>query len=164
MVHRPDGQTPGQISAPDPNHAPLPAAALAAWLPLLHESLARQGRFRWPLRGTSMMPTLPPDCEVEIVPPGERIPLGALIVFASGSSLVIHRLVHRTHRYWVAQGDGRWQPDPHLNPSQVLGVVVAAYHDGIPCWPGRFSGAATYFWIARAYLLWLWRRVRRTLS
>lgn len=136
---------------------------MVEWLPLLQESLVRQGRFRWPLRGASMTPTLPPDCEVDIVPTGDRIPLGALIVFASGSSLVVHRLVHRTDRYLVAQGDGRWQPDPRLAPGQILGVVAAAYQDGARCWPRRFSAATAWFWIVRAYLLWLLRRARRLL-
>lgn len=37
---------------------------ISEWLPLLREVLAREEQFRWRLRGTSMLPTLPPECEL----------------------------------------------------------------------------------------------------
>lgn len=160
----PNHLTASQPAAPALSEPSIPPAAMETWLPLLQESLAREGRFRWRLRGASMTPTLPPDCEVEIAPPGQHVPLGALIVFASGSSLVIHRLVHRSQTHWVAQGDARRQPDPRLAPNQVLGVVVAAYVDEARCWPRRLSRLAAWVWIARAHWLWLGRRVRRALG
>ncbi len=43
----------------------LPASA---WLLLLQEALAQQGRFVLPLRGASMRPTLPVECDIEIAP------------------------------------------------------------------------------------------------
>ncbi len=94
---------------------------LHQWLPLLSESLAREGRFRWQLRGGSMRPTLPPDCQIEIAPPPQVIPLGALIVFASGSALVAHRLVYRADPFLVAQGDHRREPDSLAAPQPGAG-------------------------------------------
>lgn len=142
---------------------PADLPPLHTWLPLLHEALAQQGRFRWRVHGNSMLPTLPPDCEVEIVPLRGPAPLGSLIVFASGSSLVVHRLVYRTQGFWVAQGDARWRPDPWLRPEQALGLVVAAYQGEKRCWPRRLSRLAGWLWLVRAYLLWAMRRVTGSL-
>ena len=134
---------------------------LATWLPLLRESLSRQGRFRWFLHGSSMQPTLPPDCEIAIVPISDKLPLGSLIVFAGNdSALVAHRLVHRTDRHLVAQGDARLQPDPWLDPAQVLGRVVEALVNGRRIWPSRFEALIKWRWVGRAYGLWLLRRAR----
>ena len=135
---------------------------LATWLPLLRESLARQGRFRWPLRGASMLPTLPSNCEITIIPLPDKLPLGSLIVFAGrDSALVAHRLVHRTDLHFVAQGDARQQPDPWLDPAHVLGLVSAATVDGRRVWPSRIEAPLKWFWVGRAAGLWLLRRARR---
>ena len=134
---------------------------LATWLPLLRESLARQGCFRWPLRGGSMLPTLPSNCEITIVPLPDSLPLGSLIVFAGrDSALVAHRLVHRTDRYLVAQGDARLRPDPWLDPAQVLGLVSIATFSGRRVWPSRIEALLKWFWVGRAACLWLLRRAR----
>lgn len=137
---------------------------LHLWLPLLSDSLAQEGRFRWQLRGASMTPTLPPGCEIEIVPPPPVIPLGALMVFASGSALVAHRLVHRADPFLVAQGDNRRGPDPWLRPGQVLGVVAAAYLDRRRVWPGPLEPAIRWWWVGRAGALWLLRRLKRLVN
>ncbi len=140
-----------------------PAAPIAAWLPLLRESLAREGHFRWPLRGTSMTPTLPPDCEVEILPLPSVVPLGALIVFGDGDALIVHRLVRRAAGRWITQGDGRLGADRPLAPEQALGVVVAAYRAGRRCWPTPLARAAVPFWLVRHHVLRVarygWRRL-----
>jgi hypothetical protein len=136
---------------------------LHQWLPLLSESLAHQGRFRWQMRGASMLPTLPPDCEIEIVPPPAAIPLGALVVFAGNASLVVHRLVHRTPSRLLTQGDNRRGPDAWLQPSQVLGVVVAAYYDTRRIWPRAAEPVLRWWWIGRADGMWLLRRSKRLL-
>lgn len=136
---------------------------LSQWLPLLRESLAETGRFRWRLAGASMLPTLPAQCEIEIAPPPAHIPLGALLVFASGSALVAHRLVHRSDPFLVAQGDNRRAPDPWLRPGQVLGIVVAAYQGERALWPTPLEPLLRWRWIGRAGGLWLARRLARSL-
>ncbi len=140
---------------------------LSAWLPILQEALTREGRFRFPLHGTSMRPTLPTACEIEIVPlPAavEDVPLGALIVYAHGDALIAHRLVRRTAAAWIVQGDGRLAPDRPVAPGQVLGAVVAAYADDRRIWPRRAEGLVRWLWIARHHALRparaAWRRVR----
>lgn len=150
--------------------SPTPQATSALppvrdWLPLLRQGLAREGRFRWRLVGNSMQPTLPTECVIEIVALGTRVPLGSLIVFANGPALVAHRLVRKGRQHWVAQGDGRLTPDPLLAPDQVLGLVVAAYGpDGTLCWPTRLSQVNAWWWITRAYGLWVLRRAWRLLD
>ncbi len=100
------------------------------WLPLLREALAQQGHVRWRLRGDSMAPTLPTDCEIEIAPLPPSVRPGSLVVFGMGDALVAHRLVRRTTTAWILQGDGRRAPDLPLDPGQALGVVTAAYQTG----------------------------------
>jgi hypothetical protein len=114
-----------------------------------------------------MQPTLPPGCEIVIVPPGPwsdrgaAAPLGSLLVFASGSALVAHRLVMRRGRYLITQGDGRREPDRWLLPQQVLGRVVAAYDGERKLWPRPTEGAARLWWVGRALALAASRRWRR---
>lgn len=134
------------------------------WLPLLQEALAREGRFRFPLRGASMRPTLPAMCEIEIVPLPPRVALGSLIVFASSDALIAHRLVRRAAAGWIAHGDGRLGSDRPLQPGQVLGVVAAAHVNNRRIWPGRAEPLLRLFWLARHQALrpvrCAWRALR----
>lgn len=157
-----------EIVTPSPaESSALPRAGqLATWLPLLRDALNRDGQFRFPLRGTSMRPTLPESCEIFIVPLPERPPLGSLLVFAQNDTLIAHRLVRYTKTGWITQGDGRRGPDVPLQPAQALGVVTAASCEGRVIWPGRLSAGIAWFWIARHYVFrpprallhWLRRR------
>lgn len=145
--------------------AQLPASVL---LPLLHEALNREGRFRWRLYGSSMQPTFPPDCEIEIVPLPPRGPrLGDVLVFMSRNALIAHRLVRRAGGHWITQGDGRLGPDPALRSEQVLGLVAAASQDGQRFWPRAGEKTRAAWWVARHHLLrpvrMGWRAARKLL-
>ena len=126
------------------------------WLPLLREALAKEGHFRWPLHGNSMLPTLPADCEIELVPLSPPVKLGELIVFVAGDTLIAHRLVRRTGGYWIAQGDHRLVPDRPIRPDQVLGRVRGGLSEqppllAAPFFAGVASGlASATSWLARA--------------
>ena len=135
----------------------------STWLPLLREALEKEGIFRLPLRGTSMRPTLPVECDIEIVQLPARTPLGALIVFVIDDTLIAHRLVRRSGGRWIAQGDGRLEPDRPLEPSQILGLVSAAQRDGRRCWPTTSSRLLAAFWVARHWALRPVRAARRAL-
>lgn|GEM_PF-890518 len=143
------------------------APSLNTWLPLLREALARDGSFRFPLHGTSMRPTLPARCTIEIAPLPPCIRLGDLIVFANGDTLIAHRLVRRQGERWIAQGDGRRSPDRPLAMDQVLGIVTAAYMDGRCCWPTSYSRLLAAFWVARHHFLrpvrLCWHGLRRVI-
>lgn len=133
----------------------------AALLPVLKESLAQHGSFRLPLRGNSMQPTLPTECEIEIAPVKGELPLGDLIVFLVGDGLVAHRLVRRSGEFLVAQGDNRRAADLPLKPEQVLGRVIAATVEARKIWPGPFERALAPAWVARHYALQTARSVLR---
>lgn len=137
---------------------------LQGWLSLLQESLASEGRFRWRLAGTSMEPTLPDSCQIEIVPVQGSVSLGSVVVFAGGSALVAHRLVHRSGCYLVTQGDGRREPDRWLLPAQLVGRVDKAWVGGRVIWPTRAEAGWRWFWVGRAWWLAALRRARRLLS
>jgi hypothetical protein len=135
------------------------------WLPLVQEALAQRGHFTLPLRGNSMVPTLPQACEIDVVPLTAPPRLGDVIVFASGEALVAHRLVQRRGTVWIAQGDNRRAPDAALRPSRVLGVVSAARLADRRIWPRRGERAWTVLWLARYHCLrpvrWAVRWARR---
>lgn len=111
-----------------------------------------------------MRPTLPPDCEIEVTPTPSTIPLGALLVFAGGSSLVAHRLIFRTRSVLITQGDNQRRPDQRLRPDQVLGVVTAAYRGQHRIWPGALEPVLRWWWIGRATTLWTHRRLKRYMA
>lgn len=133
---------------------------LSAWLPVLREILAREKRFRWQLLGSSMAPTLPPGCEVEIVPLSTPVRRGDLVVFVADDAVVVHRAVGCWRGGWITQGDGRRTPDPPLEPDLVLGVVRAAHRGGRRCWPGPLSRYSSMVWVVRYHC---WRVVRASL-
>ena len=126
----------------------------AVWLPLLREALDAEGRFRFPLRGNSMRPTLPAHCEIDVTPLAGRPRLGELIVFVVDDALVAHRLVRRRGDVLIAQGDNRLGPDRPLLPDQVLGRVAELLMS-----MDRKSGRKTaerlaaWFWITRYHAL-----------
>ncbi len=124
--------------------------AASEFLPLLREALEREGRFRLPLRGNSMLPTLPAACEIEVVPAGEPR-VGELLVFALGDALVAHRLVRRRGEWLVCQGDNRRAADPPLRRGQVLGRMAGAWVEGQRVWPGRWERVAVAWWVARGW-------------
>lgn len=135
------------------------------WLPVLRDALAREGAFRFSLRGNSMRPTLPVDCTIDVRPLPPHVRPGALIVFAAGDALIAHRLVRRKDSAWIAQGDGRLAPDLPLASQQVLGTVGAAFDGTRPIWPGPAEPLLALFWVARHHCLrpvrWAWRKLRR---
>lgn len=130
------------------------------WLPLLQEALARDGRARLPLRGDSMLPTLPAACEIEVAPLEREPRPGELLVFALGAGLVAHRLTARRGAIWNAQGDNRRAPDAPLAREQVLGRVVAAFDGERQIWPRRGERIRAVWWLARARA---WTAARRLL-
>ena len=111
-----------------------------------------------------MLPTLPIECEIDVVPLGDGPRVGQLVVFALGEALVAHRIVRRAGRVWIAQGDHRRAPDPALSTEQMLGVVAAARVGERRVWPGRTEGTLARIWQARAQALrgarWVARRLR----
>ena len=133
------------------------------WLPVLREALESEGRTSLPLRGRSMLPSLPSVCTIDLEPLPTHVPRGAIIVFALGEGLVAHRLVDRAGELLIAQGDNLRAPDPPLRRDQVLGVVTGASIGGRRCWPRRGERWRAVIWLTRARLLLAARSVLRSL-
>lgn len=117
----------------------------AVWLPLIRQALTAEGRFRFPLAGDSMRPTLPVQCEIEIAPLVVQPGLGELIIFVVDDALVAHRLVRRKADKLITQGDNRLGPDRPLLPDQVLGRVTSAYVNKSRIWPRPAERLAARF-------------------
>lgn len=148
-------------SFPDTLPQKLNNLSLESWVPLLRETLERDGKFFWLVQGQSMLPTLPPGSTIEIHPVRQDETLGDILVFAERSTLVVHRLVARHHNRWILQGDNRTEWDPPVQPAQVIGRVLKATYQGSLTYPHKFDRMIAYFWIARYHGLKLLRFVRR---
>ncbi len=98
-------------------HAELARALLARGRPLFERAA-----------GLSMAPFLPPGSELEVraVAPEALCP-GDIVLLEHGGRLIAHRvLISRTREgRVVTKGDRNPRPDPPLEPSQVLGLVIA---------------------------------------
>lgn len=130
------------------------------WVPLLRESLHREGRFFWQVEGQSMLPTLPPNSTIEIHAVGDAgVRLGDVLVFAHQDVLVVHRLVARRGDTLILQGDNRIAPDAPISLHQVIGKVVKATYQQNSTYPYKFIQVVALFWIARYY----WLKIRRVL-
>jgi phage repressor protein C with HTH and peptisase S24 domain len=140
--------------------------SVETWVPLLRDTLARNGKFFWQVQGKSMLPTLPSDCTIEIHPMRREARLGELLVFADKNTLVVHRLVARHSERFILQGDNRAVWDAPISPEQVIGRVFQATYQNTLVYPHKLNGLIAYFWIARYYWLklirFLIRNIRKT--
>jgi phage repressor protein C with HTH and peptisase S24 domain len=141
----------------------MPNPAVETWVPLLRDTLARDGKFFWQVQGKSMLPTLPPDCTIEIHPMQGEARLGELLVFADKNTLVVHRLVAQRAAHFILQGDNRAVWDPPISPDQVIGCVFQATYQNRLVYPHKFNRLIAYFWIARYYWLKLIRFLVRNI-
>ena len=82
------------------------------------------------LQGESMMPTILPGARLCVRCQGRDLPLGTIIAFRRGRSLVVHRLkavawTDTGEQRLICQGDGNLHTDEPIAPEDVVGVVVA---------------------------------------
>ena len=123
---------------------------------LVHEGLHLQGRINLRLRGDSMWPTIPAGSlvAVEEVTPGD-IRLGDVVIWQQGGQLIAHRVVHKvrdgSNMWLVTKGDNCSAADPWLEPSAVLGRLVAVYNqDGAAkLWGSPAKDLEGAFWVSR---------------
>lgn len=123
------------------------------WLPLLRDTIVRDGEIRWLVEGTSMLPTLPPGTEILVAPLARPPQLGEILLFMEGEHLVVHRMVRRLGDRLITQGDGRSSPDRPIRHEQLVGRVIAAFLGSRPCWPGRLERVTRGYWLLRYQLL-----------
>jgi hypothetical protein len=140
-----------------PDTLPHTTPPLHKWVPLLRETLQREGRLLWQVQGQSMLPTLPPDCTIEIHDVASGVQLGDVLVFVDKAALVVHRLVARRGERLILQGDNRKVPDAPIHLDQIIGKVVKATYQERLTYPHKFLRFIAIFWIARYY----WFRMRR---
>ncbi|HEU5179971.1 MAG TPA: nucleotidyltransferase family protein [Candidatus Polarisedimenticolia bacterium] len=112
--------------------------------------------------GGSMMP-LTEHATGLVVSHGSQAPrLGDVVVILQPGGLVTHRIIGSEigdtgSRRWITQGDASSQADPPIDPTDVMGIVVAlsAPHGARfiagPCWEwvGKWAAAQTR-WVTRA--------------
>jgi phage repressor protein C with HTH and peptisase S24 domain len=155
-----------RLVLPNTLFTPMPNSAVETWVPLLRDTLVRDGKFFWQVQGKSMLPTLPPDCTIEIHPVTSKPRRGELLVFADKGTLVVHRLVAKRLSKFILQGDNRAVWDPPISPEQVVGRVFQATYQDTLVYPHKFNRLIAYFWIARYYWLklirFLIRNIRKT--
>jgi hypothetical protein len=111
------------------------------------------------IRGGSMMPAIPIDAEVRVVPLAARpIRVGDVVLArATGGQPVLHRVRSLSGRHVQTKGDNLMAPDDPLPVSDVIAVADAVRTDGrvtpIPAAP-----RALHRRIVRTFRL-MWRRM-----
>ncbi len=142
------------ISPEDPSevgHIPWPEAFAAA---------AQDGLVRVPVKGHSMLPALAPG-DVALVAPGAPATPGQVVVYQSGSTLILHRfLTLRPRGKALVKGDNApvWELVPLRD---ILGPVVARERHGrrvtLRLGPQRFLAACG---LVEVLVRWAVRRTR----
>lgn len=93
---------------------------------LAAESLHRSGALRLQVRGLSMLPSLWPGDEVEIVrcPPAD-LKLGDVVLGIRSGNFILHRLLELSpNGEAVIRGDAMSRPDPAVPADAILGRAV----------------------------------------
>ncbi len=116
--------------------APADQYRVSAWsaerTALAVEVLERSGSLRLQLRGESMLPTLWPGDEVDIVPCSpEEIRRGEVLLVFRGNRFLLHR-VWRILRNGdvVTRGDAVPGPDPAVPAQAIVGKIARATRGG----------------------------------
>jgi signal peptidase I len=144
------------FAAPAVSDARFDARLGEALAALVREGLRQQGRVRLRLQGNSMWPTIPAGSLVAVEPvvPG-GIRLGDVVVWQRGGDLIAHRIVQRLYHgatlWLVTKGDNTSAADQRLDPSAVLGRLVAVYGaDGTAAVRSDWArGLEAAFWVSR---------------
>jgi hypothetical protein len=115
--------------------------------------------------GASMGSTMPPGTRIRIqCGDASEWPIGAVVVFFTGRTLVGHRVVGRgtgrARDYWVTRGDGTILCDEPVDRDAILGVVTewasdADWHPvpaNVPVGPVRRAAAGAALTVLRVML------------
>lgn len=112
--------------------------------------MGRAGRgCKLPMCGESMRPTLCPGHVLAVEFSPKTLRRGDLILFRQADCLVVHRLVRpappgKEERPLMTRGDGVRNLDPPVEPSHVVGRVIAIQGNGVwrdltGRWPRAYS-------------------------
>ncbi len=105
----------------------------AARLDLAADALHRAGRLRLQARGESMLPTLWPGDEVELVGCHlEDVQLGEIVLAQRQERFFLHRLVAREAGQFVLRGDSMAATDPTYQSAAFLGRLLGVMQGGRP--------------------------------
>jgi hypothetical protein len=88
--------------------------------------LLSSGRLQFSATGASMLPALWPGDLMTVQSAGiADIGLGEIVLFRLNRSLCLHRVVQNTGGSLITRGDSVPDPDPPVQPSAILGRLVA---------------------------------------
>lgn len=83
------------------------------------------------VRGGSMGASLPPGSRIRIdMSPGAKHPVGQVVAFVGGDTVIVHRVVYHGRDHLLTRGDARLAPDTPVRRDQVLGPVSAVAREG----------------------------------
>jgi hypothetical protein len=94
--------------------------------------------------GYSMLPLFWPGCRVRMNIRFERLEIGLVAVFSSGSKLIAHRLVgyDPTQNTWITKGDTLHFFDQPVEEGNILGIVDFIDQYGKHLWVGSDPAVA----------------------
>ncbi len=102
----------------------------------LEEVLREDGIFVGKTQGDSMAPMLYAGRDSVIIAP-PKFPLGKydIPVYRRDGHYTMHRIVKRTKKGYIICGDNRTHLEKDITDEEIVGVLVAFYHNGklVPC-------------------------------
>jgi len=137
-------------------------------IPLLQETALNRGtRARLTVTGSSMVPSLHEGDQVELAALGDHriTPGDLLLVQRDAATYVLHRVVRVADAAFWMLGDAQVHCEGPFTPAQVVGLVVAAWHDSRAL-PLPSPGWRLWLWLRpwRAPLIRLGVKLRRCLA
>ena len=108
-----------------------PSEATPQQLQKLAIQIAGQGRLRITVNGTSMLPVLRPGDALLVDSKLRSGPEpGQILTFLVGDTMVTHRMVGTMGTRFLLKGDNAWHLDAPVDPSQLVGGVIAVVRRG----------------------------------
>jgi hypothetical protein len=84
----------------------------------------------WPVKGSSMRPSLIEGDQIFLVPSGGNTKAGEVVVVRHGGGMFVHRVVERSPDGIVTRGDACEQSDTPAPPKAVILKAVRRRRDG----------------------------------
>jgi signal peptidase I len=105
---------------------------IATGTELTAEVLLRFGSARIRVQGSSMLPTLRPGDEVELLAvPFHEAEIGDIVAYRHDERLFVHRVVEKnSQKGFLTRGDALRHVDAPVSESEFLGLVVGVIRNG----------------------------------
>ena len=100
--------------------------------PLIEETIAGGGTFRFYPRGISMLPMLEPGKDSIELSQADTVETGDVLFYRRDNGVfVLHRLIEKRGDTYTMCGDHQWALEYGIRPDQVLAKLVGFYKEDV---------------------------------